>query len=90
MKKNDTLKENLYDFIEERLNQCYSDLRKNSEYKKLQEENNKIYDKIIEKVKDEKLIEEYEKAKIHMQEMEINEAYKTGFKDSTILLSKAI
>lgn len=87
MKNNTNLKENLQDFIEERLNESYTKIVDTKEYKALSNKNTKAINNIADKIKDTKLIEEYKKTEYDMYEMQLQQAYLTGFKDSIIILN---
>lgn len=82
-----TLKENINDFIEERINESYTNLNKQGKYKKIKDSYYNAFENIINKLKDEELWEEYEKQEIDMYDMQIQEAYKTGFTDCIAVLS---
>ena len=86
MDKDKVLLEDVEEFIEERLNQSYSDLKNNSEYVKLEEEYDAIFKKLTENIEENKIVEEYEKIKIDMYEMQLKQAYRSGFKDSIYLI----
>lgn len=86
MKKGSILQENVSDFIDERLNESYKNLKMNKGYVKLEKEDNRLFSKIEKAIKDKGLIEEYQKSTIDMYDMQLKEAYRTGFKDANILL----
>ncbi len=86
MYKDRILLENVEDFIEERLNQSYSDLKGNREYIRLEKDYELIFKKLTENIEEKKIIEEYEKIKIDMYEIQLKQAYRSGFKDSIYLL----
>lgn len=86
MNKDRVFLEDVEDFIEERLNQSYSDLKNNSEYVKLEKDYDAIFKKLTENIEENKIVEEYEKIKIDMYEMQLKQAYRSGFKDSIYLI----
>lgn len=86
MDKDKILLEDVEEFIEERLNQSYSDLKNNSEYVKLEKDYDDIFKKLTENIEEKKIVEEYEKIKIDMYEMQLKQAYRSGFKDSIYLI----
>lgn len=45
---------------------------------------------IADKIKDTEVIEEYKKTEYDMYEMQLQQAYLTGFKDSNIILNNQI
>ncbi len=87
MKNSTNLKENLQDFIEERLNESYTNIAYTKEYKAISNKNANIMEKITDKIKDNKLIEEYKKIEYDMYEMQLKQAYLTGFKDSNMIFN---
>ncbi len=90
MKNNTNLKENLQDFIEERLNESYTNIAYTKEYKAISNKNSNIMEKMTDKIKDNKLIEEYKKTEYDMYEMQLQQAYLIGFKDSNIIFNNLI
>lgn len=90
MKNVKKLKENLQDFIEERLNESYSNIAGNKNYKEIASKNSSLMDNILKKVNDIKLIDEYKKSELDMYEMQLQQAYITGFKDSVIILKSEL
>lgn len=86
MEKESTLQENVSDFIDERLNESYRNLKMNKRYVKLEQEDNRLFTEIEKVIKDKELVERYQKSAIDMYDMQIKEAYRTGFKDANILL----
>ncbi len=86
MNKDRVLLEDVEDFIEERLNQSYSDLKNNKEYVKLEKDYDDIFKKLTENIEEKKIVEAYEKIKIDMYEMQLKQAYRSGFKDRIYLI----
>ena len=87
MKNYFELKDNLYDFIEERLHESYSNLNKKKEYKEIQ---NKYID-FLQKIEKElsnnvELVEDFTSSEADLYTMQLQEAYKTGLKDSIYIL----
>lgn len=90
MENNTNLKENLQNFIEERLNESYTNIVNTREYREISNENANLIKKIMNKAKDNKLIEEYKKTEYDMYERQLQQAYLTGFRDSNIIFNKQI
>lgn len=90
MKNNSNLKENLQDFIDERLNESYTNIAQTKEYKEISNKNTNIMEQIKSKAKSNELIEAYKKTEYDMYDMQLKQAYLTGFKDSNIILNKTI
>lgn len=90
MKNNSNLKENLQNFIDERLNESYTNIAQTKEYKEISNKNTNIMEQISNKAKSIELIEAYKKTEYDMYDMQLKQAYLTGFKDSNIILNKAI
>lgn len=90
MENKTNLKENLQDFIEERLNESYTNIAHTKEYKEVSNRNTKLIENITDKAKDNKLIEEYKKTEYDMYEMQLQQAYLTGFRDSTMIHHKNV
>lgn len=90
MENKTNLKENLQDFIEERLNESYTNIVHTKEYKEISNKNTKLIESITDKAKDNKLIEEYKKTEYDMYEMQLQQAYLTGFKDSNIIFNNKV
>ena len=66
MENKTNLKENLQDFIEERLNESYTNIVHTKEYKEISNKNTKLIESITDKAKDNKLIEQYKKTEYDM------------------------
>lgn len=80
------LQEDLQDFIDERLNEIYATLTKDTEYS----EKKKECDSLIEKLNsnfNKELFELYRDKNNSMQYIELKQAYLTGFKDSNIIFN---
>lgn len=90
MKNNSNLKENLQDFIEERLNESYTNIAQTKEYKEISNKNTNIMEQIGNTIKSSELIEAYKKTEYDMYDIQLKQAYLTGFKDSNIILNKTI
>lgn len=56
MNKDRVLLEDVEDFIEERLNQSYSDLKNNKEYVKLEKDYDDIFKKLTENIEEKKIV----------------------------------
>ena len=89
--KTDTLKENVQDFITERLNQSYTQIANNKSYSKIADEHCKLFAEIENTIQNTDIIEQYKEAQYDMYTMQLEEAYKTGFKDSAkVFLNKSL
>ncbi len=86
MKNNTNLKENLQDFIEERLQESYENLVHTKEYKEILNKNTKLMESITDKANDNELIERYKKTEYDLYTVQLQQAYLTGFRDSNIIL----
>ena len=86
MNREDNLLENVNDFIEERLIRSYNDLKTNKGYLKLEKNCEETLKKIATRLEDMKLIEDYENQKNDMYDIQLKQAYKTGFKDSIFMI----
>ena len=58
MKDNTTFKNNVYDFIDERLNESWTKLNKNKEYKEKQYKYRKSLEELEEKLSDNRILVE--------------------------------
>lgn len=90
MKSNSNLKEDLQNFIDERLNESYTNIAQTKEYKEILNKNTNIMEQIKSKTKINELIEAYKKTEYDMYDMQLKQAYLTGFKDSNIILNQTI
>ncbi len=91
MKNNTNLKENLQEFIEERLNDSYEIIANTREYKEISNNHFKIFETLKCKLKNNtNLLEKYEELEANLYYMQLKQAYLTGFKDSNIILNKTI
>lgn len=90
MRSNTKLKENLQDFIEERLNESKSMVVKNKDYKKIEDKKITLLNTIKEKLQDEKLIEEYRNIEFDVYQIQLQQAYLTGLIDSTIINNNSL
>ena len=90
MENKTNLKENLQDFIDERLNESYTNIVHTKEYKEISTKNANIMEQIINKTKNNELVEEYKKTEYDMYDMQLRQAYLTGFYDSNLILNKVI
>ncbi len=88
MKMNTNLKENLQDFIEERIQESYLIVTNDKEYKKQFEEWKKLESNFIKQISDRLIINSYYNLKtlgIELDAYEKEEAYLIGFRDSTLI-----
>ncbi len=90
MENNTNLKENLQDFIEERLNESYANIEHSKEYKEISNRNAILMESIKNKTKNDDLIEEYQKTEYDLYTIQLQQAYLTGFKDSNIIFNNLI
>lgn len=91
MKTNTNLKENLQDFIEERLNESYKNIAHTREYKEITNKHFEIFEKVKETLKDNiDLLEKYEEAEANLYYIQLKQAYLTGFKDSNCIFNNLI
>lgn len=90
MENNTNLKKNLQDFIEERINGSYTNIANTKEYRELLNKNSNLMESIINKVKNNELVEEYKETEYDMHEIQLEQAYLTGFRDSTIIFSNKV
>ena len=89
--KNDTLKENVQDFITERLNQSYTRIVENKSYYKIANQNSILFAEIENTIENTDITEKYKETEFDMYTMQLEEAYKTGFRDSAkIFLNKIL
>ncbi len=80
---NHSLKQNVCNFIDERLQESYLKIVKNMEYKTLENEYKSKFDEINRELpKKKKLIDEYKASEYDLYNMQLQQAYKTGFVDS--------
>ncbi len=90
MKDNTNLKENLQDFIEERLQESYENLVHTKEYKEILNKNTKLMESITDMTNDNELIEKYKKTEYDLYTIQLQQAYLIGFKDSNIIFNNSI
>lgn len=91
MKNNSNLKENLQDFIEERLNESYTNIAQTKEYKEISNNHFEVFATLKDELKNyTNLLEKYEELEADLYYMQLKQAYLTGFKDSNIILNKTI
>ena len=84
--KNNNLKEDLQDFIDERLNEIYTVLIKDKEYSEKKKDCNNLIKKLNNNFNKE-LFELYKDKNNSIQYIELKQAYLTGFKDSNIIFN---
>lgn len=88
MKNNTNLKENLQDFIEERIQESYSKVSNKKDYKEQYQRFKKLEESFIEKLQDKTMIENYynfRDIRMDLDNRELQEAYLIGFKDSILI-----
>jgi len=79
------LKENIENFIEERISTNYKKLIKNNEYKTIEKKYNDSFKKIESKLtKENDMLEDYKSNEYDLYDIQLIEAYKRGFIDSLI------
>ena len=84
MKNIINLQEDVKDFISERLNKSHKNLKKDKEYSEREKECISLIER-LNKNFNEELFELYRDKSNNIQYMELQQAYLTGFKDSTII-----
>ena len=91
MLKNEELKENICDFIQERLHESYSRLNKNIEYKAMYEKHINVLEELEKELSNNvelsELLESFCTAEIDLHALELEDAYKIGFLDSISILT---
>lgn len=88
MKNNTNFSNNVYDFIEERINESYTILNKNKEYKQIQDKYIKSLTDIRSNLSNNvEMLEEHASNEADLYTMQLQEAYKIGFKDSIRILT---
>ncbi len=89
--KKNNLFENLQCFIEERLDESYTNLIHTKEYEKINQDYFKVFNKLKRVLKNDiSLLENYEELKSILYYMQLKQAYLKGFQDSNIILNKTI
>ena len=91
MLENKELKENICDFIQERLHESYARLNKDIEYKAMYENHIKILEDLEKKLSNNvelsNLLDSFCTAEIDLHALELEDAYKIGFLDSISILT---
>lgn len=91
MLENKNLKDNICDFIEERLHESYSRLNKNIEYKSVYEKHINVLEDLESKLSNNTelldLLDNFCTAEIDLHALELEDAYKIGFLDSISILT---
>ncbi len=88
MKNNSNLKENLQDFIEERLNESYTNILHTQEYKEMSNKYLETLKNLKEALnQNTEILQKYEEAEADLYYMQLKQAYLTGFKDSNIIFN---
>lgn len=93
MGNDENLKQDLEHFIDERLQESYIKLKQNNKYKNIIQRNLELLDKLERNFTNDftttnELWEEYTKIQSDVENLELQDAYKTGFFDcATILLN---
>ncbi len=91
MKNSTNLKENLQDFIEERLNESYTNIAHTKEYKEISSKHFEAFKKLKDELKNNTaVLEKYEEAEADLYYMQLKQAYLTGVKDSNIIFNNLI
>ena len=79
---NYTLKTDADIFVERRLQESYTKVNNNKDYREICKKYFKLFEKIQEELSNKQdLWEQYETKEAEIYEMQLKEAYKTGFKD---------
>lgn len=80
--KKDTLQSNTDNFVEERLQSSYEEVTGKKEYKRIFKQYFMLFKKLQDELTNkEDLLEQYETTEAEVYEMQLKQAYKTGFKD---------
>lgn len=80
--KKDALQINTDNFLEERLQSSYEEVTSKKEYKKIFKQYFMLFKKLQDGLANrEDLLEQYETKEAKVYEMQLKQAYKTGFKD---------
>lgn len=85
MKNNENLKKNIIQFIDERIEEIYKNLANDMEYRKISKQYFDYYDKIEMLINNENLTDNYKTIELDIHRIELQKAYKTGFKDSFMI-----
>lgn len=89
--KNNKLKTDINDFIEERLAESLENISNNEEYKEVKEKYYKRLNKLKEEISNIKTIDSYKEAEHDISTIQLKQAYKTGFQDGIkIIMNKGI
>lgn len=84
MENTDYLKEDVKDFVTERLNKSYEKLMNNNEYKDKEKQCNKLIHEINQNFTTD-LFQKFREENNQLQHIELQHAYIKGFTDSTII-----
>lgn len=80
--KKDTLQSTTDNFVEERLQLSYEEVTGKREYKRIFKQYFMLFKKLQDELSNkEDLLEQYETKEAEVYEMQLKQAYKTGFKD---------
>lgn len=80
--KKDTLQSTTDNFVEERLQASYKEVTRKKEYKRIFKQYFMLFKKLQDALANkEDLLEQYETQEAEVYEMQLKQAYKTGFKD---------
>ena len=69
-------------FVSERLEENYSRLKNNNEYRKILSKYADLFEEIEQRVNNEKITNAYKELEANLHTIQLEEAYKLGFKDS--------
>ena len=72
-------------FVSERLEENYNTLKNNIEYRKILSKYVDLFEEIEQRVNNEKITNEYKEIEANLHTIQLEEAYKLGFKDSLII-----
>ncbi|MCI8362218.1 MAG: hypothetical protein HFJ41_03665 [Clostridia bacterium] len=88
MGKDNKLQANINNFVEERIQESYANLVNTKEYNNLLKNYYDLFSKIEKLLNNEKLTEQYKEAEYDVYMFQLEEAYKIGFYDSTIIFNQ--
>ena len=93
MKKHSNLKENIKDFIEERIKESYSLIANNRNYEEKYNIYKEMESKFLEKLNNKDLVDNYynfRDIRMDLDSQELQEAYIIGFRDSVVIHNKEL
>ena len=73
---------NINFFVSQRLEENYNNLKNSNEYRKILSKYAELFEEIEENLNNEKITNEYKEIEANLHTLQLEEAYKLGFKDS--------